>query len=158
MLGVVNGEVHHRREYCFEVIENLCHGRYLPIEVFTEDVNVEGKQGCFGAGIYPHCDASIMEAEPGDAEPEVFGDRHKLLEAWDRETKLVEEVNFERHQDGSCHVRKKRFQVFADAREGKPTEVRKCDVGYDPLERYLSPDIIVRRRGTKANLKCLELR
>jgi len=158
MLGVVNSEVHHCREYRLEVIENLCHGRYLPVEVFAEDMNVEGKHGGFGAGIYPHGDSFIVEAEPGDAEPEVFGDCHELLEGWDRKAKLVEEVDFERHQERSGHVRKQRLQVLADAREGKPAEVRKCDVGYDPLERYFSPDIAVRRRGTEANLKRLELR
>ena len=52
---------------------------------------------------------------------------------------------------------KKRLQVSADTHKGKPAEVRKCDVGYDPLERYFPPDIAVRRRGTD-NLKCLELR
>jgi len=95
-----------------------------------------------------------VEGEPGNAEPEVFGDCHKLLEGWDRKAKLVEEVDFEER----CHVGKKRFQVSADARKGKPAEVRKCDVSYDPLERYFPPDIAVRRRGTEANLKCLELR
>jgi len=125
MLGVVNGEVHYRRKYIFEVIENLCHGRYLPVEVFTEDMDVEGKDGGFGAGIYPHRDSRIVEAEPGNAEPEVFGDLHESLEARDRKSKLVEEVNFERHDERGAHVRKKRFQVFADAREGKPAEARK---------------------------------
>jgi len=99
-----------------------------------------------------------MEVEPGNAELEVFGDCHKLLEGWNRKGKLMEGVNLEHHQERSGHVRKQRLQVFADAREGKPAEVRKCDVGYDPLERYFSPDIAVRRRGTKANLKRLELR
>src|SRR5260221_12227473 len=125
MLGVVNGEVHHCGEYFFEVIENLCHGRYLPVEVFAEDMNVEGEYSGFGAGIYPHRDSCIVEAEPGNAEPEVFGDCHELLEGWDRKSKLVEEVNFERHEERGGHVRKKRFQVLADAREGKPAEVRK---------------------------------
>ena len=88
-------------------------------------MDVEGKDGGFGAGIYPHSDSCLVEADPGNAEPEVFGDFHKLLEAWDRKSKLVEEVNFERHDERGGHVRKKRFQVFADAREGKPAEARK---------------------------------
>ena len=158
MLGVVNSEVHHRREYRPEVIENLCHGRNLPVKVFAENMNVEGKHGGFGAGIYPHCDSSIVEAEPGNAEPEVFGNCHELLEGRDRKAELVEEVDFERHQERSGYVSKQRLQVLADAREGKPAEVGECDVGYDPLERYFPPDITVRRRGAKANLKRLELR
>jgi len=98
-----------------------------------------------------------VEVEPGNAEVEVFGDCHKLLEGWNRKGKLMEGVNLERHQE-SGHVRKQRLQVFADAREGKPAEVRKCDVGYDSLERYFPLDIAVRERGTEANLKRLELR
>ena len=75
-----------------------------------------------------------MEAEPSNAEPEFFGGCHKLLEGSVRKAKLVEEVDCGRHQERSGHVGKKRFQVLADARKGKPAEVRKCDVCYDPLK------------------------
>jgi len=34
-----------------------------------------------------------MEVEPGNAELEVFGDCHKLLEGWNRKGKLMEGVN-----------------------------------------------------------------
>jgi hypothetical protein len=79
------------------------------------------------------------------------------LEARDGKSELVEEVDFERHEERGGHVRKKRLQVFADAREGEPAEVGKRDVGDDEPERQVpqAPDIAVLEGGTEADLKCL---
>jgi hypothetical protein len=59
---------------------------------------------------------------------------------------LVEEMNLERLEERSGHMRKNCFQVNIDAREGKPMEVGKCDVGNDPSSQQFPLDIGARNR------------
>jgi len=72
MFSVVKSEIRHWGECWFKDAENLCHGRYLPVEVFAENMYIKGKHGGLRVGIYPNCHSAIMETDPGCAESEIL--------------------------------------------------------------------------------------
>jgi hypothetical protein len=44
MFLVFKSEIFHRREHLAERMENLCHGRYLPVDVRAADTYGKGKR------------------------------------------------------------------------------------------------------------------
>jgi hypothetical protein len=125
MYLVFKSEMLHRREQMAERIENLCHGRYLPIEVPAEDKYGEGRVHLgLPKGIDPHMNSIVIEHEYCAVEPEVLCCVHKLRETWDRKRELVEEVNVELLEVRSGDPMNECFQVGANT-----TEYEKAKVG-----------------------------
>jgi hypothetical protein len=68
----------HRKEYLTSPIGNLCHGRYLPIEVLAVDDYGEGAHRGPHMRIDLHIGAKVKELEIGPVEPEALPHVRKL--------------------------------------------------------------------------------
>jgi hypothetical protein len=128
MFSVVKGEVRYRREYWAEDIDNLSHGRYLPVEPYAENVHAEDTHPNILTGISRHGNSPASEREPGTAKVKVIGFTNIVQEAWDRKGPLVKECDLELLEERVGHPRKKSFQVYARTLEHKPTKACKGDV------------------------------
>jgi hypothetical protein len=73
---------------------NLCHGRYLPVEVPADDSYGKSIHPGISAGIHIHINSPPGELEFSTPEPQVLCCVHKPQEMWDGKRELVEEVNF----------------------------------------------------------------
>ena len=91
-----------------------------------------------------------MEYKLGTAKPEIFCSHHKILEVWDREAKLVEELYSERLEERGVHMRENGFQETTDTHEVKHAEVRMCDVCDDRSMQQLPLDVTIGNSGAKA--------
>ena len=127
MYLMFKSEMLHRREQMAERIENLCHGRYLPIEVPAEDIYEEGR---FHLGLPRGIDLRMnlltIEPEFCGVEPEVLCCVHKLHETWDRKCELVEEDNLELLEARSGDPTNKCFQVGANTTEPEKAKAGEC--------------------------------
>ena len=140
MFPVFESEVFHRREHWAERVGNLCHGRYLPVEVLA--VDSYGKGIHLGlttgiAGIDLHTDSPPGELEIGTVEAEVLCCIHKFQEMWNGKRKLVEEYNLELLEARDGDLMNKCFQVVANTSEHKVAKVGKCHGCYDRRMREL---------------------
>src|SRR6266436_5290036 len=107
MYSVSKSEMFHRREYLAERIENLGHGRYLPVEVPAVDIYGKGKHlGLTGMDV--HINPFVVEFEPGTVESGDLCPFHKLQERWKGKRELLEEVKLD----------------LLEARGGNPTNNR----------------------------------
>src|ERR1700674_877731 len=101
MYLVYESEMLHRGKYLAKRIENLSHGRYLPVKVPTVDTYVKcihlGLVLGLGlpTGIYLHINILVKELELAVAEPEVLCCIHKLHEVRDGKCELLEEKDLE---------------------------------------------------------------
>ena len=98
-----------------------------------------------------------MKYEPGTAKPEVFCGHHKILEVWDREVKLVEELYSESLEERAGHVSENGFRETTHTHEVKRAEVRMCDVCDDRGMQQLPLDVTTGNSGAKANLEFVQL-
>jgi hypothetical protein len=73
-------------------MENLCRGRYLPVEVAAGNLDEEKIHRGMIMGIHTHIKAIVYEPDFGTAKPEVLCCIHELREMWDRKVELKEEV------------------------------------------------------------------
>jgi len=73
------------------------------------------------------------------------------------EVLLVEEMYPEFLEERSGHIRKKCLQVITDTPERKPLEVRECDTSWGWRMQQLPLDFMIRNRGAKPNLECLQI-
>ena len=155
MYLVFKSEMLHRREQMAERIENLCHGRYLPIEVPAEDKYNEGHFHLgLPRGIDLHKNSIVLEPKICAVEPEVLCCVHKLHETWDRKCELGEELNFELLKARSGDPMNKCFQVGANTKEPENAKVVEC---YDRRTRELSLYLTVGDREEKVDHKRLQL-
>jgi hypothetical protein len=100
MYLVHESEMLHRREHLAKRIENLSHGRYLPVKVPTVDTYVKGMHVSILVlgllrGIDLHINMLVKELELAVAEPEVLCRVHKLHEVRDGKGGLLEEEDLE---------------------------------------------------------------
>ena len=152
---VFKSEMFHHREQMAKRIEDLCHGRYLPIEVPAEDIYDEGRFHLgLPRGIDLHMNVLAVEPEFCAVEPEVLCCVHKLHETWDRKRELVEEVNLELLEARSGDPMNKCFQVGANTTEPEKAKVGEC---YDRRTRELSLYLTVGDREVKGDRKRLQL-
>src|SRR5258708_6077367 len=140
---VFKSEMLYRREYLVKRMENLCHGRHLPVEVPAVACYDEGIRLGPLAEVEIHINSLAGELELGTVEPEVLCRVHKLQEMRDgkREFKLLEEVNFELLEARSGDSTNDLFQVSANTSEPKPAKVRKSDMCHDWRMRELTVHI-----------------
>jgi len=96
-----------------------------------------------------------MEYELGTAKPEFFCRHRKILEVWDSEVKLVEEVYFECLEERGDHVSENGFQETTDTHDFKLAEVRMCEVCDDRSMQQLPLDVTIGNCAAKANVDCL---
>jgi hypothetical protein len=155
MFLVSKSEILHRRERLVERIENLCDGRYLPVEVLAVDIYDEG---LFHLGlpreIDLHMNSIVIEQEYCAVEPEILCCVHKLCETWDRKCELVEEVNEKILKARSGDPMNKCFQVCANTTEPEKAKVGEC---YDRRRHELSLYLTVGDREEKGDHKRLQL-
>src|SRR6266566_2140295 len=132
MYLVYESEMLNRREHLAKRIENLSHGRYLPVKAPTVDTYVKaihlGLVIGLLTGIYIHINMLIKELELAVAEPEVLCRVHKLHEVRDGKGELLEEEDLELLEARGRDPTNKCIDVTADASEPKVAEVRKCDM------------------------------
>jgi hypothetical protein len=127
MYVVFKSEILHRREHSAERIGNLCHGRYLPVEVLAVDTYRKGILLGLPTGIDLQINLPRGELESGTVEPEVLCCVHQLHDTWDRKPVLVEEANVELFEARGGDPTDKCFQVGANTSEHDVVKVRKCD-------------------------------
>ena len=152
---VFKSEMLHRREHLAERIGNLCHGRYLPVEVPAVDP--------YGKGIHlvPTIDQRINslqgEHKSGTVKPEVLCCVHKLQEASDGKRELVEEANIKLLEARGGDPMNKCFQVTANTLEPEMVKVRECDGCHNWRMHQLPLYITVGNGEEKANHERLQL-
>src|SRR5258707_2175594 len=133
MYLVFESEMLHRRESLTKRMENLGHGRYLPVEVPAVDTYVKGMH--FGldllTGIYLHVNMLVRELEFGLAEPQVLRRVYKLYEVWDGKGELLEEEHLELLELRCSDLTNNCFQVSASASEPEVAEIRKYDMSHE---------------------------
>ncbi|KAF8469433.1 hypothetical protein DFH94DRAFT_773868 [Russula ochroleuca] len=131
MCLVFENEMLHRRKYLTERIENLGHGRYLPVEVPAVDTC--GKDIRLGllAGIETHVNVFTGEPETSTVGLEVLCCVHKLQEPWNGKRELLEERNEDLLEARGGDSTNNCFQVSTNSLERKVTKVRKGDVCRD---------------------------
>ena len=155
MYLVFKSEMLHRREQMAERIENLCHGRYLPIEVPAGDIYNEGRFHIgLPRGIDLHLNLIVIEPEFCGVAPKVLYCVYKLHETWDRKRELVEEDNSELLEARSGGPMNKCFQVGANTTEPEKAKVGEC---YDRHTRELSLYLTVGDREGKEERERLQL-
>ena len=135
-------------------IENLCHRRYLPIEVPAEDIYEEGRFHLLPRGIDLHMNLLVIEPEFCGVEPEVLCCVHKLHETWDRKRELGKEDSSEPLEARCGDPMNKCFQVGANTTEPEKAKVGEC---YDRRTRELSLYLTVGDREEKGDRKRLQL-
>jgi hypothetical protein len=153
MFLVSKSEMLHRREHLAERIENLCHGRDLPVEVPAVDIYEKGTH-LGPTGIHRHKDSLLVELEFGTVEPEVLCCVHKLQETWDRKCELVEKDNLKLLEARGGDPMNECFQVSANTGEQEPVKVREYDGSHDWRMRGLH--ITVGSREFKADHEHLQ--
>jgi hypothetical protein len=159
MYLVYESEIFHHGESLTKRIENLSHGRYLPVKVPAVDTYVKGIHlglvlGLL-TGIYLHINKLVKELEPAVAEPEVLRRVHKLHEVRDGKGELLEEEDLELLEARGRYPTNNCFHVSADASEPKVAKVRKCDMSQEGYSRL---HIKIANREVKEDDKCLQLR
>jgi len=106
---VYKREVLHRREHLDKRIGNLCHGRYLPVEVPTIDRYTKRIRVGLSEK-HLHVNVLVFEYDHDIVEPEVLCCVDKLREAWNGKRELLEELDsqvFEaRGRDPTNHASK----------------------------------------------------
>src|SRR6266403_255910 len=144
-------ETLHRGEHLAERIENLCNGRYLPVEMTAEDTYSKGIYLCLlsSTGIHLHVYFLTRKLGRSAAQPKAFCSAHKLFEMWDRKRELIEEQDLKLLKARGRHSMNNSFQVSADALEPKPAKVRKCEACHDWRTRQLPFHIEVANREYK---------
>src|SRR6266849_1661971 len=151
MYLVFKSEVLHRREHLGKRIENLCHGRYLPVEVPAINPYTKGKR----ARPYQNCNSLGLEHNLDIVEPEVLCCVHKLWETWNGERELLEESNMQVFEARGRDPTNNRFQISANASEPEEAKVRKCNVCRDWGTCELPLHITVGNRECKDDLETL---
>src|SRR6266567_2131605 len=147
----------HRREHLNERIGNLCHGRYLQVEVQADDTYMKREIGLL-MGIHFHINLVTGEIELGVAEPKVLCCVHKLQEMWDGKRGLLEDDDMGSLKARGNHPRNNRFQISVNALEHKPAKVRKCDGCNDWHKRELSLNGTAGNSEKEADHERLQLR
>jgi hypothetical protein len=139
MYVVFKNQMVHRRKHLAERVGNLCHGRYLPVEMPAEDNYADGK--CPGLPMEKdhHIDSLVGESESGTVEPDVFCRVNKLLETRDGKCELVEEFKLKLLEARSGNPTDKCIQIGASTMEPEIVKVRKCDGWNDRCMRELPP-------------------
>jgi hypothetical protein len=158
MYVVFESEMLHRREYLTKRIENLCHGKHLPVEVPAVDNYGKGII-CLGllVGIEIYMTSPLAEIKPGPVELDVLLCVHELQETRNRKCELLEELNDELLEARSGDSANNLFQVSANTPEEKPAEVRKCDVCQNWSMYELPLHITIGNREYNADQECLQL-
>ena len=151
MFLVLKGEMLHRRNNLAERIDNLCHRRYLPVEVPAEDIYAKAKYVGLPKGINLHHNPSTKEADFGTPKPEVFCCVHEVQETWDEKRELVVEDNKEPLKARGSDPLNECFQVGRNTAELEMVKIGECDVCDDRRVRKLSLQIAAGNRGFKAN-------
>jgi hypothetical protein len=131
MYTVFEGEMLHHRRYLAERIENLSHGRYLPVKVPAVDIYRKGIHLGLLTRVHLRYNAVVKKLDITTVEPEVLCCVHKLQEKWDRKGKVFEEQNVELLEARGDDPTDKRFQVGGNTSEKKLAEVRKRDLCRD---------------------------
>jgi hypothetical protein len=121
-------EMLHHIEYLTERIENLGHGRYLPVKMPVVETYGKNIRLVFLARIELCAKSVAGKLEPGTVEPEVFCCVHKLHKMWNVKRGLLEELNAERLEARGGDLTDNRFQVSATTLERKPAKVVKSYV------------------------------
>jgi hypothetical protein len=111
---VLESEILHLREYLTKRIENLSHGRYLPVEVPAADFHLKGMHLGLGR-IHLHVNLTLREPEFDTVEPQVLCCVYKLQEMWNKKCELLEETNLELLKARGRDATKERFRVRANA-------------------------------------------
>src|SRR5258708_7784296 len=154
---VFKSKMLHRGEYLVQLIENLCRGGYLPVEVPAVDSHGQGIRLGRLTGIHSYVNVVVREHEIGTAEPEVLCCVHKLQETRNGKRELVEEGNFELLEERGSDPRNNRFHVGAGTSEHKHTKVRKRGMGHDWCTLELRLHITVGDRVQKKDHERLQL-
>jgi hypothetical protein len=131
MYRVFESEILHRGEDLAERIGNLCHRRYLPVEVPALDVYDEGIHDGLFLGIDVYIDSLVIEPEFATVEPEVLCCVDKPQETWDGKPELVKELDLELLEARGGDPMNKCFQVSANTAEPEMVKVGECDGCYD---------------------------
>jgi hypothetical protein len=128
MYIVFKSDMLHFREHFAKYVENLCHKRYMPVEMRA--VGIYGKDIRLGllTGINLHKNLRPEEFELGTIEPEVLYCVYKLRETWDGKRELLVEDNVEPLEARSGDPTSNHFHVSGNTSEQKPSKVRKCYV------------------------------
>jgi hypothetical protein len=108
---VLKSEIFHHKEHLADRIENLCHGRDLPVKVPTFGNYANDMHLRLSTGIERHINYRLGEPEDGTVEPEILCYVHKLQETGDGKCQLVEEFNLKLLEARSDNPMNKRFQV-----------------------------------------------
>ena len=127
MCLVFKSEMFHRRKHSAERIGNLCHGRYLAVEVLAVDTYRKGILLGLPTGIDLQIYLPREKLEFGTLETKVLCCVHQLHKTWEREPVLVEEANMELLEARGGDLANKCFQVGANTPEPDVAKVRKCD-------------------------------
>src|SRR6266403_195364 len=147
----LKSETLHWGEYLAKRIQDLCHGRYLPVEVPPTDTYA--KHIRLGL-VKIHRDINFLasETDHGTVGTRVLCCVHKLHETWNRKCELLEEVKlqpFETRDDND--PTNNRFQISANAFKPKVAKVRKCNGCRDRRMRKLPLHITIGNREFKEN-------
>jgi hypothetical protein len=118
----------HFKEHLVKYVKNLCHERYLPVEMRAVGIYGKGMRLGLLTGINLYMNLRSEEFELGTIELEVLYCVHKLQETWDGNRELLVEDNVEPLQAGSGDPTNNHFQVSGNTSEQKPSKVRKCYV------------------------------
>src|SRR5580658_2041814 len=109
-------EVLHHREHLAKPIENLCHGRYLPVEVPAINRYNKGIRPGLTER-HPHNNFLVLKHDHRIVEPEVLRCVHKLLETWNVKRELLEKLNYQHFEARGRDPTNNCFQVSANALE-----------------------------------------
>jgi hypothetical protein len=127
---VFENKIFHRGEHLAGKIENLRHGRDLPVEVPGVDPYKKGmRPKCISllTGIDIHIDSLPREPEYGTLKRGVFCCVRKLQEMWDGKRELVEKLNLDLLEARGGDLMNKCFQVNVNTSVPDTAEVRECD-------------------------------
>src|SRR6267154_709520 len=145
MYLVYKSEVLHRREHLAKRIGNLCHGRYLPVEVPAINPYSKSKRDRLTEK-HLHIDELVVKHDHGFVKREVLCCVHKLRETWNGKYELLEESNPQVFEARSRDPTHNRFQVSANAPEPEQAKVRKGNVCRDCRMSERPPHITVGNR------------
>jgi hypothetical protein len=135
-------------------IGNLCHGRYLPVEVPAINYYSKGIRYVVGAKEKRlHPNLIVFESDDGIVGPKVFRCIHELRETWNGKRELLEKPNLQVFEARGRDPTNNRFQVSANASEREQAKVRKCNVCRDWRACELPLHITVGNREFKGDLE-----
>jgi hypothetical protein len=155
-LAFKNKMLHHIKHLA-ERIENLGHGRYLPVEVLAVDPYGKGIHLGLFTEIDLHANSSLGELDLGTVKPEVLCCVHKPQEMWDVIRELAKEENFKPLEARSGDPMNKCFQICANTSEPEEAKVRKRNGGHDRHMRGSPLRIMVGNREGKQDHERLQL-